>query len=285
MVVVVAVGGGASSSVVVATVVVFAGGVVVVVVVVVADDEPRDAETMTAIAVAEAETARKNSAGRIQALELVMTPAGTASVGDSSDRGGRQPLSAALCANPQRWMTTSRSSVISRTAYAGPSFVLPEAFTPPYGIWSERNVGASLTVTPPKSSASAQRSAVSIDAVKTPACSPNGVPFARSIASSIESTGLTMTTGPKTSSQLDLRRVGNAGEHRRPDQAARFAAREHRRARGLRLLDPREDPRARVLVDHRADVGVVVGRVADLQRLDRRRRTVSRTRRRPARST
>ena len=62
-----------------------------VVVVVVADDEPRDTETMTAMAVAEAETARKNSAGRIQALEFVMTPAGTASVGDSSDRGGRQP--------------------------------------------------------------------------------------------------------------------------------------------------------------------------------------------------
>ena len=29
------------------------------------------------------------------------------------------------------WRTTSRSSVISRIVYAGPSFVLPEPFTPP----------------------------------------------------------------------------------------------------------------------------------------------------------
>ena len=36
------------------------------------------------------------------------------------------------------WMTTRRSSVISRTAQAGPSRVLPESFTPPYGIWSAR---------------------------------------------------------------------------------------------------------------------------------------------------
>jgi len=34
---------------------------------------------------------------------------------------------------------------------AGPSFVFPDALTPPYGIWSARNVGASFTVTPPNS--------------------------------------------------------------------------------------------------------------------------------------
>jgi len=39
---------------------------------------------------------------------------------------------------------------------------LPESLTPPYGIWSERNVGASLTVTPPKSSSCAARKAVSM---------------------------------------------------------------------------------------------------------------------------
>ena len=33
-------------------------------------------------------------------------------------------------------MRTSRSSVISRTAYAGPSFVFPEDLTPPYGMLS-----------------------------------------------------------------------------------------------------------------------------------------------------
>jgi hypothetical protein len=101
--------------------------VVVVVPVVADDDELLDTATTTAIAVAVAETARKNSAGRIQALVEVMTPAGTASIGDCSARGGRQPP----IPGAQRWMTTRRSSVISRTAYAGPSFVFPEAFTPP----------------------------------------------------------------------------------------------------------------------------------------------------------
>ena len=52
----------------------------------------------------------------------------------------------------QSWRTTTRSSVSSWTAYAGPSRVLPESLTPPYGIWSLRNVGASLTITPPNSS-------------------------------------------------------------------------------------------------------------------------------------
>ena len=36
------------------------------------------------------------------------------------------------------------------------------------------------------------------------------------------------------------------------------------------LGDPREDPLARVVVDHRPDVGLLVGRIADLQRLDLR---------------
>src|SRR5262249_12985403 len=37
----------------------------------------------------------------------------------------------ATARHPQSWRTTSRSSVISRTAYAGPSRVLPESLTPP----------------------------------------------------------------------------------------------------------------------------------------------------------
>src|SRR5207245_315710 len=41
-------------------------------------------------------------------------------------------------------------------------------------------------------------------------------------------------------------------------------------ARRLRLLDPREDALLRAVVDHRADVGLVVARVADVQRLDLR---------------
>ena len=209
-------------------------------------DEPsaelRARATATAIAVATADTARKNSAGRIQArapsLEELMTPAGAASTATLATGVVAEVLPRPR-REAQRWITTSRSSVISRTAYAGPSFVLPEPFTPPYGIWSERKVGASLTVTPPNSRLSAQRSAVSIDAVKTPAWRPNGVPFARSIASSIESNGVDDHDRAEHLLAAHLRVSGTLGEHRRPDQPVRLAAREQRRAGRLRLLDPR----------------------------------------------
>src|SRR4051794_24012173 len=45
--------------------------------------------------------------------------------------------------------TTMRISVISFTEYAGPSRVLPLSLTPPYGCWSARHVGPSLTTPPP----------------------------------------------------------------------------------------------------------------------------------------
>ena len=76
------------------------------------------------------------------------------------------------------WTTTSRSSVISRTAHAGPSRVLPESLTPPYGIWSARNVGASLTVTPPNSRRPRASSAARRLDVKMPAWRPYRVAFA-----------------------------------------------------------------------------------------------------------
>ena len=44
--------------------------------------------------------------------------------------------------------TTRRVSVISWTASRGPSRVLPLLRTPPYGIWSARQVGTSFTRTP-----------------------------------------------------------------------------------------------------------------------------------------
>ena len=45
--------------------------------------------------------------------------------------------------------TTILISVISFTEYAGPSRVLPLSRNPPYGCWSARHVGTSLTSTPP----------------------------------------------------------------------------------------------------------------------------------------
>src|SRR3954454_17436395 len=57
-------------------------------------------------------------------------------------------------------------------------------------------------MTPPSASRSAASSAASSELVKTPACSPKRVPFARATASSKVSNALTTTTGPKASSQL-----------------------------------------------------------------------------------
>src|SRR6266511_2476785 len=55
-------------------------------------------------------------------------------------------------------------------------------------------------------------------------------------------------------------------DHRRPDQLAlQLAAGQHLSAA---RLDPPEDALARVLIYHGADVRVLVGRIADLQRLD-----------------
>ena len=81
---------------------------------------------------------------------------------------------------------------------------------------------------------------------------------------------MTTQTGPKTSSQTTARRLGSLGEHDRAERVGVVAAGEELRAGGLRLLDPLGDPRARVGVDHRPDVGRLVRRVADGQRLDLR---------------
>src|SRR5690606_36586473 len=64
---------------------------------------------------------------------------------------------------------TYRTSVMAATAAAGPSRVLPESPIPPYGCWSSRTVGTSLTITPPKFSSRAARRAVVTSGVNTPA--------------------------------------------------------------------------------------------------------------------
>ena len=77
------------------------------------------------------------------------------------------------------------------------------------------------------------------------------------------------TTGAKTSSQRDAQVLGDVGEHRRPPhRALALAAGEHGRARGARLVEPLADPVGVRRVDHRADVGRLVERVADDERLD-----------------
>src|ERR671922_104067 len=69
----------------------------------------------------------------------------------------------------------------------------------------------------------------------------------------------------------DLQRRVRVRDHGRLDELPfELAAREDLRAGGPRLVDPLEDPFARVLVDHRPDVGLLVGGIPDGQRLDLR---------------
>src|SRR4051794_4940178 len=65
----------------------------------------------------------------------------------------------------------------------------------------------------------------------------------------------------------DLRLVGDVCEHGRLEQAVLLASGAHFAAG---LGDPFGEPGARVVVDDRADIGVVLGGIADLQRLDLR---------------
>src|SRR5438270_9690644 len=64
--------------------------------------------------------------------------------------------------------------------------------------------------------------------------------------------------------------VADTGDPRRLEELAGLATGEHFRSARSRLLDPRADPASRVVVDHGADVSLVVARVPDLQRFDLR---------------
>ena len=62
---------------------------------------------------------------------------GTSLAAQRAGRGeedSRRPAASKIHEGRQSCSTTTRSSVISRTAYAGPSRVVPESLTPPYGI-------------------------------------------------------------------------------------------------------------------------------------------------------
>ena len=73
-----------------------------------------------------------------------------------------------------------------------------------------------------------------------------------------------VTTGPKTSSHDTLASARRSGDHRRLDHdSASLAAGEHLGAEPAGLLDPLEDPLSRIRVDHRADVRLLIGGIAD----------------------
>src|SRR5262245_27658558 len=68
---------------------------------------------------------------------------------------GQQPARAGLLVRADHCtdvIVTSRSSVISRIAYLGPSCPKPLSFTPPYGMRSTRLLDVSFTWTLPTSS-------------------------------------------------------------------------------------------------------------------------------------
>ena len=157
-------------------------------------------------------------------------------------------------------MTTRRSSVISRTAQAGPSRVLPESLTPPYGIWSARKVGASLTVTPPNSSAAAARVAVCEGAGEDAGLEP----VARAVGERERLVqgvvGLERADGTEGLVAGEVRVGCGPLDHGGSQEVAvELAAGEHRGAAGARLLDPGDDTVALGGGDQRADVGVLVG--------------------------
>ena len=82
-------------------------------------------------------------------------------------------------------------------------------------------------------------------------------------------------------------RSSPSGRGRRPRSPSAGSGRRAPRRRRAplrlpsRLLDPVEDPLLRVGVDHGADVGLLVGGVADLERLDARQHPLDEARRRP----
>ena len=100
------------------------------------------------------------------------------------------------------------------------------------------------------------------------------MPLASSIASSSVPYRFTVTTGPKTSWQETLSSGTGVRDHGRPDEVAvELAAGEDLGAAGPCLVDPLQDPVAGVLVDHGPDVGLLVCRVAERQRLDLRQQS------------
>ncbi len=90
------------------------------------------------------------------------------------------------------------------------------------------------------------------------------MPLASAIASSSDSYELTTQTGPKTSSRQTFRSGAafaiTVGLIRSPSRSPPESTSAPAVAR---LVDPAQDPLPRALVDHRADVGLGVGRIAD----------------------
>src|SRR4029079_17154885 len=74
-------------------------------------------------------------------------------------------------------ITKSRTSVMLSIAQRIPSRPKPLSLLPPYGIWSARQDGTSLIITPPTSSSSHAFWILPISRVKTPACKPKWLSF------------------------------------------------------------------------------------------------------------
>ena len=112
------------------------------------------------------------------------------------------------------------------------------------------------------------------------------MPLASSTASSNVSYAETVTTGPKTSSH-DTFACGGApaitvGLMTVPSASPPVStSAPSDRASSIHV----EDALAGVVVDHRADVGLLVGRITGLQRLDAGEEALEEARRRPARWT
>ena len=153
------------------------------------------------------------------------------------------------------------SSMLQRS----PSRPSPESFTPPYGIGSMRQVGMSLTITPPTSSSSCARSVRSSDEVKSPHCRPK-----RRVVD-LAQRGVEVVDRE----EVDHRRERLLAADPRPAihvhqdggwirAAVRRPAGQGACPVGQRLLHPFVRARDRLVVDHRSEVGRRVERIPDL---------------------
>ena len=105
--------------------------------------------------------------------------------------------------------------------------------------------------------------------MKTPVCSPNMLSLTRAMASSRSRNGKATTSGANASLEHTWAVSGTFGQDgRREERAVGPAAGEDRAAHRDRLVDPALGPAAWLRVDHRADVGRRVERVADLELRD-----------------
>ena len=134
-------------------------------------------------------------------------------------------------------------------------------------MWSIRKVETSLTISPPTSIRSNASSIRRMSFVKMPACSPNSLLPAASIASQTSAKRFERRPPARTPPRTRRAFLVDRREHRRlPHAAVALAAGEHVAPAARASREPLLDALGVGVVDQRADVRRLVERVADHER-------------------